>query len=314
MRMLPARVAAAFAALALLTVAARGADPAAELMASFEKLSSHEFYKTRNRLQFNLSPEMQQQMEMAKSMGMGGMDDMMPKGATSEFAPGWRRTTTSQKMMSRKGLTGAPTMLDAKVIAVARTGAGATPKVATYIDCVECEKNQDQAMKEQLAMMATTTATSVVREVISAVAGGPLGIAAAVTNMAATNPAAQAAMANRASEHVKEEISLNRWKCRDVSGPSGVTPPASGKSPFENVKYLGERRVGDEPAKAYQVTVHDPSTGQAHDMTFYTSTRTGLPMKMELAIDTGEGMSGSMAMEYYDVDVPNQIDAPDCLK
>jgi len=313
MRSLQSRVVAVVAGLVSVLATAAFADPAADLMASMNKLSTLKYYKVRQSLHFDLSPEMQQQMEMAKSMGMD-MGAMMPKGATTEYAPGLRRTTAPQTLPSRKGM-GMPQMVQANIISVAKTGAGATPVVATYTDCKVCEENQDANVRDSLERQAAMSATSVAREVVNAVAGGPAGIAAAIVNHAVNNPATQAAMAHRASEMAKDAISLNRWKCRDVA-VQAEPQRAPDKLPFQGVKYVGEQTVNGEQAKAYQFTVTDPESGKTYPVTFYTATETGLPMKMEFKVDMGQEMggSGSIAMEYYDIDVPNQIDVPDCLK
>ena len=72
--------------------------------------------------------------------------------------------------------------------------------------------------------------------------------------------------------------------------------------------------MGEETVRVYQVEIADQSSGKTSPMTIYTSVKSGLPLKIEMRMDSGQGPSTSMTTEYYDFDVPIQIDVPDCLK
>ncbi len=301
-------LAAVAAGFVLVTGVARAGDPTTDLMESMRKLSTLKSYKVRD--SFSFGGQMSAQMEMLKSMGLG---DILPKGGTQEVVnPDLRRTTVPQRIPSRKGVMGAMQMIEANLIIVVKAPPGAPPKAATFIDCEECERNQDQAVDEELERQASQSSASLIHEVVNAVAGGPSGIAAAITEIAGSR--VQNRLAHAENERGKQKISLNRWKCRDTG--DAAEPPRTGneKPPFHDVKYLGEQSVGGEKAKVYQFSVDDENTGQSYPMTFYSSAATGLPMKMELQVDVGQGMTGGMTMEYYDFDVPIQIDVPDCLK
>src|SRR5262249_34880463 len=109
---------------------ARAADPSADLMESMKKLSTLKYYKARTSISFDMSPQMAQQMEMMRSMGMGDVtSQLLPKGGTQEFVnPGLRRMTMPQRMPSRSGLGAPLQMLEANIITVIRATPGSKPQ------------------------------------------------------------------------------------------------------------------------------------------------------------------------------------------
>jgi hypothetical protein len=282
-----------------------------------KKLSALKYYKVRSSLDIHYPPEIQKQMDAAKAAGVG---DFMPRPTVQEYVnPDLRRSTTPQRMPAMARTAGGALALEAKVVTVVRAPAGAAPKLAMYVDCAECEQGQDQAIHEQLRRQAAATARGLVSEVVSGLMAGPLGVAGTLLSVAQVS-ANQAAI-RAASEKMKDNLSLNRWTCRDLdlpaqpsTGEAGAQRQQQEQQPvFRGVEYLGERQVGDESARAYQVRTDDGSEKGA-PMIVYTSMKTGLPLRMERPMELGQGMSGGMTMEYYDFDVPIRIDLPDCLK
>jgi len=311
MRSPSTRLVIAVAALALHAAVAHAADPAAELAESMKKLAALKYYKARNSVQVQFPPDVQRQMDELKAKGMG---DFAPKPTVQEVVnPDLRRSTIPQRMPSMSRVPGAPPLIDANFITVMRTRAGVAPQVATYVDCKECEANQDAAMHEMLAKQAGAMARGLVSEVIGSLAAGPLGIAGAV--ISAARVGAERSMLQGAAASMKENLSLNRWTCRDLGLPApSAQENATALPSFQNAQFLGERQVGEETVRAYQVEIADQSSGKTSPMTVYTSVKSGLPLKIEMRMDSGEGPSTSMTTEYYDFDVPIQIDVPDCLK
>ena len=150
------------------------------------------------------------------------------------------------------------------------------------------------------------------RDVLSGVLSGPAGIAGLFTAAAARKASTE--LERRENEFGKQQMSLNRWKCRDTGSAVTPQPTADQRPPFHDVKYLGEQNVDGVAARAYQLTVDDASSGKSYPVTYYAAAKTGLPMKMQMKIDAGQGMGGSVSLEYFDFDVPIQIDVPDCMK
>jgi len=182
-----------------------------EILAAYTKMRDLKSY--RMRMNFTVTGEAAQQMEKAKSMGI----DFQLKPILQEVVnPDTRKLTMEMPMMStgstphmpsmdemrhmtqqqmqemqqqmQQGGPHMPQMLYVKMYAV-RNG----NHVATYEDCVECEKKIDEQMKQQLKNIEETMAKSMLGNILS----GPSGWISAGVEQASL--AAQAAEIGRAS-------------------------------------------------------------------------------------------------------------------
>lgn len=237
------------------------------------------------------------QMEQAKQMGMG---DFLKPMVHEVVNPDWRRAVQELRMPMMKNYQ--IKFFDAKLISVTKG-----PTLATYLDAPEVEREADKIVRQQLAMQAAQWASSMVSNIAGAVAGGPVGMISAAIEMGIMNPATQAAMAQAQSHNkMKEEVGVNRWKCRPFEPQKGV---GTQQPPVKDAKFLGTGQTAGQSAKIYQFTARDASTKMDLPVTVFVSAGSGLPLRMELSMK-----EGGMAMDYYDIDAPIKIERPDCMK
>jgi hypothetical protein len=279
-------------------------------VAAFTKLGRVKTYKIR--MAVTPAAQYAQQIKMAKQMGF----DMATKPMEQEVInPNTRRITMVIPVMSMGGMPDLASMGDMKKMAkgmppmgggmpmkvtpVKMYGVSTAAGMATYMDCPECEKAMDDAMRQQLEQAREQMARNLVRTVL----GGPEGLASAA--IAAASEAATEAVAPKVMEHEKQQVGLNRWECR-----GGAEKPAAATRPsFLHARATGSAKVGTEDAKTYQFSVTDESSHQEMPMTLYVSASSGLPLKIEMSRP-----EASMSVEYYDVNAPLDIPVPDCLK
>ena len=290
-----------------------------ELLAAFTKLKDLKSYRTR----MTLTPtgNTLQQMQQAKSMGfelkpilsevvnpdthkitmviplmsMGSMPKMPSPQEMQHMSQEQMQQMAQQMQQMQQGGPQMPKMVQVPMYAVTNGN-----HVATYLDCVECEKKIDDSMKEQLKKIEESMATNLLKNLLS----GPTGWIGA--GVQAASDAAEMAAMPKLTKKVEEEMSLNRWKCRErKEGASATKSDAS----FPNAKALGTEKVGTEDAKTYQFDVTDQNTQQTMPVKLYVSASSGLPMKMEMTMQ-----QGTMTMEMYDLNAPINIDLPDCMK
>jgi hypothetical protein len=286
-------------------------SPSDEIMAAFTKLSQVKSYRIRTTV--TPSKQYAQQMEMAKQMGF----DMATKPMEQEVVnPDTRRITMVIPMMSMGGMPNLSNMGDMKnmpknmppmggvmpkVTQVKMYGVTTAAGMATYMDCPDCEKSMDEAMRQQLEEQRKQMAKNLLRTVLS----GPDGLVSAAVGTASET--AFEAAAPKMMEHGKQQASLNRWECQ--GGAEKPSAAATTRPNFLHVKAGGTARVGAEETKTYQFSVMDESSHKEMPMTLYVSASSGLPLKIEMSQP-----EASMSMEYYDVDTAIDIPVPDCLK
>jgi len=282
-----------------------------EITASFSKLDRLKSY----RIKTTMTPGSQfaQQMEMAGQMGM----DMVMKPMVQEVVnPNLRKITMNVPVLSMSGMPSMEDMQEMKNMPQNMPPAGAMPikifrmkmygisdgsRMATYLDCPECQKAIDEAMKQQMRQFLKDLTMSLLRSI----AGGPQAvIAPAVTNAMAF--AAQETVGRAMIEAEKKGASLNQWTCRGVKVEK--SNEASSRT-LMNVKAAGTATVGAEKAKTYRFSVKDAESGREVPMTLYVSASSGLPLKIEMSQP-----EGSVTMEYYDINAPITIEVPACMK
>jgi hypothetical protein len=171
----------------------------------------------------------------------------------------------------------------------------------TYLDCPECQRAIDDAMRQQLRQFLKDLTMSLLRSI----AGGPQSAIAPVITSAIA-PVMQESVGRMMIKKREQAASLNQWTCRGarVEKSAEATPP----KPM-NVRATGSAMVGTEKAKTYRFSVMDEQSNREVPMTLYVSTSSGLPLKIEMGQP-----EGSMTMEYYDLNAAITIDVPECMK
>jgi hypothetical protein len=248
-------------------------------------------------------------MEMAKQMVI----DMTARPMVQEVVnPDLRKISMDVPVMSMSGM---PSMEDAhdaeqmpsmgamplKIFRMKMYGISKGSKMATYLDCPECEKAIDESMRQQMRQFLKDLTMNLLRSI----AGGPQAVIA---------PAVTSAMAFAAQETVgramiaaeKKGASLNQWTCRSAKVEKSVKAAAES---LLHPKATGSARVGTERAHTYEFSVMDQESEREVPMTLYVSASSGLPLKIEM-----NQPEGSIRVEYYDINAPIAIDVPDCMK
>ena len=284
-----------------------GQNAGDEIMASFSKLDRVKSYRIR--MSFTTGSQFAQQMEMAKQMGM----DMATRPVVQEVVnPNLRKITMDVPLMSLSGMPSMEDMQESnkmpamgaipiKIFRLKMYGISDGSHLATYLDCPECEKAIDEAMRQQMRQFLKDLTMSLLRSI----AGGPQAVIA---------PAVTSAMAFAAQETVgramiaaeKKGASLNQWTCRD--GKQEKSAKASAGS-LLHAEDAGTARVGGGEAHIYHFSVMDEESQKEVPMTLYVSASSGLPLKIEM-----NQPEGDVRVEYYDVDAPITIDVPQCMK
>lgn len=158
-------------------------------------------------------------------------------------------------------------------------------------------------VKRQMEAQAAAFASNVVSAAATGALGGPVGMLSA--GMQLGMGVAQTAATRAGAERGKQHISLKRWTCRSLDGPTAD----SASPPIKSARLLGTGPAGDRAARIYEFTVVDAGTGTVMPMKAFVASDSGLPVRLEAT--TSEG---GMAMDYYDFDAPITIALPDCMK
>jgi hypothetical protein len=191
--------------------------------------------------------------------------------------------------------------MQVKAIRMKMYGVSNGSRMATFLDCPECQQAIDDSMRQQMRQFLKDMTMSLLRSS----AGGPeAAIGPAITTAIA--PALQETVGRTILEKEEKEASLNQWTCRDAK----VKQSDKAHSPnLMNAKATGTAMVGGEKARTYNFSVADEQSKKEMPMTLYVSASTGLPLKIEMSQP-----EGSMCMEYYDFNAPITIDVPACMK
>jgi hypothetical protein len=286
--------------------------PRDEIVSSLTKLKTLKTYRIK--MTMVPGPAMQSQMQMASQMGF----DVDIKPMTREIVNPDLQRTTMQMILPSMGLTPGkkPTkgekqpinMLHPNFIAVSQAN-----KLATYIDCQDCEKQMDDMTEQMLRMQAEQAAKTATMDIIksaagAALTGNPVDLIRSIMTDVEANAAASEALAHKYEKKGKSDLGLNQWKCRDrtaaVESSDQTTLP-----PMKDLTALPDETAGSEMAKVYQFTMVDEGSNREMQIKFYASATTGMPMKFVMTQP-----EGTMNMEYSDFDAPIKIEIPDCMK